>query len=38
MELRRLKNLVHNIDPKAFIFTSIIKEAAGGVLKRRARH
>lgn len=38
MELRRLKNLVHEIDPKAFIFTSIIKEAAGGVLKRRARH
>jgi len=38
MELRRLKNMVHGIDPKAFIFTSIIKEAAGGVLKRRARH
>jgi uncharacterized membrane-anchored protein YitT (DUF2179 family) len=38
LELRRLKNMVHNIDPKAFIFTSIIKEAAGGVLKRRARH
>lgn len=38
MELRRLKNMVHSIDPKAFIFTSIIKEAAGGVLKRRARH
>lgn len=38
MELRRLKNMVQEIDPKAFIFTSIIKEAAGGVLKRRARH
>jgi len=38
LELRRLKNMVHKIDPKAFIFTSIIKEAAGGVLKRRARH
>jgi uncharacterized membrane-anchored protein YitT (DUF2179 family) len=38
MELRRLKNIVHEIDPKAFIFTNIIKEAAGGVLKRRARH
>jgi uncharacterized membrane-anchored protein YitT (DUF2179 family) len=38
LELRRLKNMVHEIDPKAFIFTSIIKEAAGGVLKRRARH
>jgi hypothetical protein len=30
--------MVHEIDPQAFIFTSIIKEAAGGVLKRRARH
>lgn len=38
MELRRLKNMVEDIDPKAFVFTSIIKEAAGGVLKRRARH
>ncbi|TWR25585.1 DUF2179 domain-containing protein [Mucilaginibacter achroorhodeus] len=38
LELRRLKDMVHDIDPKAFIFTSIIKEAAGGVLKRRARH
>ena len=38
LELRRLRNLVHDIDPKAFVFTSVIKEAAGGVLKRRARH
>lgn len=38
MELRKLRNLVHDIDPNAFIFTNIIKEAAGGVLKRRARH
>ena len=38
MELRKLKNLVHDIDSKAFIFTSVIKEAAGGILKRRARH
>jgi uncharacterized membrane-anchored protein YitT (DUF2179 family)/predicted metal-dependent HD superfamily phosphohydrolase len=38
LELRRLRNMVHEIDPNAFIFTSIIKEAAGGVLKRRARH
>jgi len=28
---------VHEIDEKAFVFTSTIKEAAGGVLKRRAR-
>jgi uncharacterized membrane-anchored protein YitT (DUF2179 family) len=37
LEVRRLKNMVHEIDEKAFIFTSTIKEAAGGVLKRRAR-
>ncbi|HTD42239.1 MAG TPA: YitT family protein [Mucilaginibacter sp.] len=37
LEVRRLKKLVHDIDEKAFIFTSTIKEAAGGVLKRRAR-
>jgi uncharacterized membrane-anchored protein YitT (DUF2179 family) len=37
LEVRRLKNMVHEIDEKAFVFTSTIKEAAGGVLKRRAR-
>ena len=38
LEVRRLRNMVHEIDPKAFVFTSTIKEAAGGVLKKRARH
>ena len=38
MELRRLNNIVHEIDPKAFVFTNIIKEAAGGILSRKARH
>ncbi|QKJ32082.1 YitT family protein [Mucilaginibacter mali] len=38
LELRRLNNIVRRIDPKAFVFTSVIKEAAGGVLKARARH
>jgi len=38
LEVRKLRNMVHEIDPKAFIFTSTIKEAAGGVLKKRARH
>ncbi|WP_345953837.1 YitT family protein [Mucilaginibacter sp. PAMB04168] len=38
LEVRRLRNMVHEIDDKAFVFTSTIKEAAGGVLKRRARH
>lgn len=36
LEVRKLKNVVHSIDPKAFIFTNTIKEAAGGVLKRKA--
>ncbi|MEJ7692007.1 YitT family protein, partial [Daejeonella sp.] len=38
LEIRKLRNLVQSVDPSAFIFTSTIKEAAGGVLKRRARH
>jgi len=38
LEVRRLKNIVYSIDPKAFMFTSTIKEASGGVLKKRARH
>lgn len=38
LELRRLNNIVKKLDPKAFVFTSVIKEAAGGVLKARARH
>lgn len=38
LEVRRLRNLVNEIDPKAFVFTSTIKEAAGGVLKKLARH
>jgi uncharacterized membrane-anchored protein YitT (DUF2179 family) len=38
LEVRRLRNTVASIDPKAFMFTSSIKEAAGGVLKKRARH
>ena len=38
LEVRRLKNVVHEIDPKAFVFTHTIKEAAGGVLKRHVSH
>jgi uncharacterized membrane-anchored protein YitT (DUF2179 family) len=38
LEVRRLRRLVFGIDPNAFMFTSTIKEAAGGVLKKRARH
>jgi uncharacterized membrane-anchored protein YitT (DUF2179 family) len=40
LEVRRLKNLVHSIDPNAFVFTNTIKEVAGsgGVLKHRKGH
>ena len=38
LEVRKLKNMVHGIDPKAFVFTNTIKEAAGGVLKRAVKH
>ncbi len=38
LELRKLNNLVHNVDPKAFVFANTIKEASGGILKRRHKH
>jgi uncharacterized membrane-anchored protein YitT (DUF2179 family)/predicted metal-dependent HD superfamily phosphohydrolase len=38
LELRRLKNLVYQADPKAFVFASTIKEASGGIIKRRQAH
>ena len=38
LELLKLKNIVHELDPKAFVFTSVIKETAGGVLSRKTRH
>jgi uncharacterized membrane-anchored protein YitT (DUF2179 family) len=40
LELNRLKKIVHEVDPKAFVFTNIIKETAGGggVLSRKTRH
>jgi uncharacterized protein YebE (UPF0316 family) len=38
LELRRLKNLVHEVDPKAFVFVNSIKETAGGLLKRSSGH
>lgn len=38
LEVRKLKNVVHNIDPKAFVFTHTIKETAGGILKRKIAH
>lgn len=38
LELRKLKNLVNDVDPKAFVFANTIKEASGGVIKRRHAH
>ncbi|MEP7252632.1 MAG: YitT family protein [Ginsengibacter sp.] len=38
LELRKLKNLVHEIDGRAFIFASMIREASGGIIKRRHVH
>lgn len=35
LEMRKLKNLVSEVDNKAFVFASTIKEASGGVMKRR---
>jgi uncharacterized membrane-anchored protein YitT (DUF2179 family)/predicted metal-dependent HD superfamily phosphohydrolase len=38
LELRRLKNLVYEADPRAFIYASTIREASGGIIKRRHIH
>lgn len=38
LEVRRLRVLVHEIDPKAFIFTNTVKEAQGGILKEIVKH
>jgi uncharacterized membrane-anchored protein YitT (DUF2179 family) len=38
LELRKLKNLVNEIDKNAFVFANTIKEASGGIIKRRNLH
>ncbi len=38
LELRKLKNLVYEVDSNAFVFANTIKEASGGVIKRRKTH
>jgi len=38
LELRKLKNLVYDADPKAFVYATTIKEASGGIIKRRNTH
>lgn len=37
LEVRKLRNIIMQIDPKAFVFTADIKEAEG-VLQRRTAH
>ena len=38
LELRKLKNVVYEADPRAFIYASTIREASGGIIKRRHLH
>ena len=38
LELRKLKNLVYEVDPNAFVFANTIKEASGGIIRRRNKH
>ncbi len=38
LELRKLKNVVSEVDPQAFVFANTIKEASGGIIKRRSQH
>jgi uncharacterized membrane-anchored protein YitT (DUF2179 family)/HD superfamily phosphodiesterase len=38
LEIRKLKNLVNEVDPRSFVFASTIKEASGGIIKRRHVH
>jgi len=38
LELRKLKNVVYEVDPHAFVFANTIKEASGGVIKRKQAH
>jgi uncharacterized membrane-anchored protein YitT (DUF2179 family) len=38
LELRKLKNMVSEVDPDAFVFISTIREATGGIVKRRPLH
>ncbi len=38
LELRKLTNLVAEIDPKAFVIANPIKDASGGIIKKRLNH
>lgn len=38
LELHKLKSLIADVDPNAFVFASAIKDASGGILARRRKH
>lgn len=38
LEVRRIKNIVNAIDPKAFIFTQTVREPQGGIVKEIIKH
>jgi len=38
LEMRKLKNLVYQIDPNAFVFANTIRETSGGIIKSRIKH
>jgi uncharacterized membrane-anchored protein YitT (DUF2179 family) len=38
LEVRRLKTMVHSVDPLAFIYIGTISEVTGGITKRKQLH
>ncbi|WP_129020238.1 YitT family protein [Edaphocola flava] len=38
LEVRKIKNIVHAIDPKAFIFVQTVREPQGGIVKEIVKH
>ena len=38
LEMRKLKNLIYEIDSEAFVFANTIKEASDGIIKSRVKH
>jgi uncharacterized membrane-anchored protein YitT (DUF2179 family) len=38
LEVRKIKNIVHEIDPKAFMFTQTVREPQGGIVKEIVKH
>lgn len=38
LEMRKLKNMVTEVDPDAFVFASTIRETSGGIIRKRNLH